>query len=366
MNKKTGEIELFRFIFCIVIVCIHAKNLWGENLVFVGGAFAVEYFFLVSGYLMMASISKLEKHPIQNLGKETTHFLLKKLQSFYPEVVLSFIIGFLFIATALKMPPLKFANTLLQSIGEVLLLQATGLGTNSINPPIWYIQTMLLCMVILYPLCRKYPEMSKYIIFPVTGTFLLGYLYQVCVHLRGPDTWMGITFKGNIRGMAELCIGASCYPITQKLKELDLTKIGKFFLSAIKWLCWIVLIVYMWYVGSKYKQDVFMVALFMLAIMISFSHQGIDTNWFQNKFCFFLGKLSLPVYLNHFFYAKYLKYFLPKDSSYMRQFVYYLVCIGISSLLVMALCSLYRKKLPEIKSYMSALFLKDQTTTISE
>lgn len=56
--RRAMEIELFRFAFCITIILVHAEYVIGENLLFPGASFGVEFFFLVSGYLMMAGIEK--------------------------------------------------------------------------------------------------------------------------------------------------------------------------------------------------------------------------------------------------------------------------------------------------------------------
>ncbi|MBE5916150.1 MAG: hypothetical protein E7273_04835 [Pseudobutyrivibrio ruminis] len=53
--KRNGAIELYRFIFAIVVMIYHfgkAHCFWGIP----GGYLAVEYFFMLSGYFMTSSI----------------------------------------------------------------------------------------------------------------------------------------------------------------------------------------------------------------------------------------------------------------------------------------------------------------------
>ncbi len=58
-NMRNGEIDFLRFLFSLIILLRHSSNIVGKKWYpFLGGAFAVEFFFLVSGYLMMASIHK--------------------------------------------------------------------------------------------------------------------------------------------------------------------------------------------------------------------------------------------------------------------------------------------------------------------
>lgn len=57
--KRNGKIELLRFLFAVIIVLHHSRQLLGdENCLFLGGSLGVEFFFIVSGYLMMSSIEK--------------------------------------------------------------------------------------------------------------------------------------------------------------------------------------------------------------------------------------------------------------------------------------------------------------------
>lgn len=55
MKKRNGSIELYRFLFALVIMVRHIKPLFvsnGYNRLFGRGALGVEFFFIVSGYLM--------------------------------------------------------------------------------------------------------------------------------------------------------------------------------------------------------------------------------------------------------------------------------------------------------------------------
>ena len=48
-SKRVGEIEFLRFVFSIIIVFHHSRNFIGnETSLFLNGAFAVEFFFVLS------------------------------------------------------------------------------------------------------------------------------------------------------------------------------------------------------------------------------------------------------------------------------------------------------------------------------
>ena len=79
-KNRNGKLELLRFLFSVIVMLLHAGNIPGfENRLFKTGAFSVEFFFLISGYLMMGSIERSMTYPQQeSIGKETFRFLRKK------------------------------------------------------------------------------------------------------------------------------------------------------------------------------------------------------------------------------------------------------------------------------------------------
>ena len=57
--KRNGAVDFWKFVFSVVIMCFHSLYFAGsEKYIFYDGANMVEYFFLVSGFLMASSIMK--------------------------------------------------------------------------------------------------------------------------------------------------------------------------------------------------------------------------------------------------------------------------------------------------------------------
>lgn len=80
-TSRNGKIDFLRFVFSICIVLNHAKIFLPAGPLadrFMGYSLAVEFFFLVSGYLLMATIEKAEKNRALPLPKETGRFMLRK------------------------------------------------------------------------------------------------------------------------------------------------------------------------------------------------------------------------------------------------------------------------------------------------
>ena len=98
-SNRNGKIEFLRFLFSVIIVIHHSRYILGDDqCLFLGGSLAVEFFFLVSGYLMMASIDRISarKAPGQDLGRETLGFLWRKARAVYPDLLIAWVIALVF------------------------------------------------------------------------------------------------------------------------------------------------------------------------------------------------------------------------------------------------------------------------------
>lgn len=304
--KHCGEIDLFRFVFAFIIVLRHTDALFGERLFFEGGAFGVEFFFLVSGYLMMASIDKMNNRPIVSLGDETLAYLKRKIASFYPELLLAFGMAFAVQSAAKKLDLIGMIKLACNSFFEIFLLSHSGIGGAHIIGPVWYLSTMILVMAILYPLIRKYQDTMTKIILPLLAIFILAFIVKNYNHFRTPGKWIFWGYKGFFRGAGELCLGTVLYWAAQWLKTFRFKPLMKVLLSLIKWVCWLVVIIYM--TKETLKYDAFCLALMAIAITIAFSQKAIESDLYPNKVFLLLGRFSLPLYLCHSCYANYLNH----------------------------------------------------------
>ena len=199
-KKRNAGIDFLRFVFAYITMLHHSRYVLGdENCVFLGGSLAVEFFFLVSGYLMMGSIekrklidataagtagnlnadgSKAAKAGGTSIGTETAQFLWRKVRSLLPEYLIAWGIGFAFVVVAEQMHAGGIWRAFRSYFFELTLLKMTGLFDGGINGVMWYVSSMLLCMAILYPLFRKYPDYMKKIGAPLIAVLLMGFLMR--------------------------------------------------------------------------------------------------------------------------------------------------------------------------------------------
>ena len=225
--KRNPEIEFLRFVFASMVVLHHSRYLFGDKAygLFIRGSFSVDFFFILSGCFLMQSVEKdnIKKEPI---ATSTVDHLKRKVSGLYAELVTANIIGLLFILLTATAPFKNIIGKAVRAIPSDYLFLRMCLCTPAINGPVWYISSMLICMAILYPLLRRWPEMMSKVALPLIAALLLGFLWKNCHSVLNPTFWMGFTYKGNIRAFAELSLGMMTYRMAGKIKNLRMTLAG--------------------------------------------------------------------------------------------------------------------------------------------
>lgn len=354
---RNGKIEFLRFIFSIIIVIHHSRYIFGDkNCLFLGGSLAVEFFFLVSGYLMMATIEKIRanKPEVSGLGQETFGFICKKVKAVYPDLLIAWVIAIVFAAYATKGSVVKLG---VDSFFEAMLVKMGGLPATSINGVTWYISSMLLCMAVLYPLIRKFPDMLKYVVLPLLVILSMGYLAGEFGTPRNPTLWIGFTMKGNIRALAEISLGAVIYHLVKEFQKMQLSWFGKLMVTLVEWAAYVIVIRYM-YNEKATERDYFFIVVMAVAVLLSFSHQGIDAKIFDNRFVGWLGKWSLPLYLGHTYYSYHLNKVLPEDTTDITKWVVYGGCTVVTSFAIWGLSVAVKKLTPMVARGTKRLLIK--------
>lgn len=317
-TEKNGKIEFLRFIFAVIICLRHSsyfvEEMFNSKAPFWGGAFAVEFFFIVSGYLMMATIEKRWNTENLDLTVETKRFLIRKFYGIYPKVLLAWVIGFFVTFVFNIQYSLKdMVIIAIQCIPELLMTSSAGVAVVQINSVSWYISAMLLSMAILYPLLLKYKTVARDIFIPLLTIFILGYLMKNTKSLRNPSLWIGFTTKGMLRGFCEIMMGVIVYKITYRIKKIEYTRLGSLILTLTEAIAYTAIIFYC--TQKSGKNDFIFIFVYMAAIAITFSNKTIGSRFFQNKVCWFLGKFSVYLYLNHYYYAVNLKNIMPENVT---------------------------------------------------
>lgn len=400
MRKQHNvTIDFLRFLFSVIVVLHHSRYVLGDdNCYFLGGSLAVEFFFFVSGYLLLVGADKagrkngagyllpgdvdmagrteaagLETKGVgagyllpggldktgkteaagagtNGIGAETLHFILHKIRSFLPEFLIAWWIGFVLIGVVRQYGVLDYLKAFGNDFWELTLVKMSGLFTHGIDGAMWYLSAMLLGMALLYPLLRTKRDLMTHLVCPLLALFLYGYLCQAEGHPRDPIVWLGLCYKGLVRAVAGLCTGVVICMAVRRIKKLapaGLTKLGNALAIGAQLLCLILTIRYM-AEQEPSEYDYFYMFLLMLLVLISFSGFGLESVLGNSQrlhlLSAFLGKYSLSLYLGHLYFAQHVNELLPEElySGKIRMTVY-LAAAFANGLLVMGLSALYRR-----------------------
>lgn len=381
MRKQHNvTIDFLRFLFSVIVVLHHSRYVLGDdNCYFLGGSLAVEFFFFVSGYLLLVGADKagrkngagyllpggvdmagrteaagLETKGVgagtTGIGSETLHFILHKIRSFLPEFLIAWWIGFVLIGVVRQYGVLDYLKAFGNDFWELTLVKMSGLFTHGIDGAMWYLSAMLLGMAILYPLLRTKRDLMTHLVCPLLALFLYGYLCQAEGHPRDPIVWLGLCYKGLVRAIAGLCTGVVICMAVRRLKRFfpsGLTKTGNALAIGVQLLCLILAIRYM-AEQEPSEYDYFYMFLLMLLVLLSFAGFGLESVLGNSQrlhlLSAFLGKYSLSLYLGHLYFAQHVNELLPEElySGKIRMTVY-LAAAFANGLLVMGLSALYRR-----------------------
>lgn len=349
-SERNMGVELLRFIFAIIIVLGHGYGTFSEEglpvWIVKQGAIGVEFFFVLSGILMGKKVLKVkqsENESYEKIGNETINFIKKKYVSIFPTHVLVFIIMYIEYVVWNQLGCLESLWLLISALPEFFLIYMSGLRLTDINPNDWYISAMLLAMLIIYPWLRKFRGLFSKVISPTLSLIIFGYLYQVTGTITPSGTLMmgGVFLKGTLRGIAEICLGITVYELLIVLNGKKFTQLGIVLLRFIEVGCYLstIFVACTNVNGSWYFVFVFILAL---GLLISFSQYSVFKVLPDIPYIFYLGDLSMTIFVCQRIVLYPLDKFRPLESFETNIGVFVIGTLGLS--VILKLCIDFMKK----------------------
>ena len=348
---RNGRIEFFRFVFAVIVMIFHGKNVMddGKIRIMFSGRLGVEFFFLVSGYLMAAAIAKIiERGENFSVSRESEKFLLKKFLSVYPMVVVSFCIYVIFSCCIQEQSILGLMVFVIRRLPNLFLMEQTGVFLSTMNGT-WYLSSMLIAMAILFPLGIKHYRFMRRIGYGLIALLVAGYMMQFAKNLSGPTTIIGdFTFRGNLRAVSEIALGAVCFEGASQLRKYQYTKLGRLLLGALEAAAYAVSIGYMVF-HEKSKYDFYILLLLAVGVTLTFSGCNYNFKIWDKRIFAFLGKASLYIYLGHITFARDLTFLIGEGVSNRMAMVIF-IALGLSNAaLLWAISEIIRKNMPKVR-----------------
>ena len=304
MKKHNGVISIWKFIFAIEILLHHLIYLRpeGNTLAHFGCAsIGVDFFFMVSGWLLAKKAeSEWKRGDGRPLYEATWSFLLGKIKGVFPYVLFSWLI---FLGITLIVVKPGTMSVLMSTLDLTFLLAAIKPDYNILGG-CWYLSAMMISMLLIYPLEKKYRKNFSLIIAPLFAVFFGGYMLQNCPSLRDWKASTGHMHVGLLKAIFEISLGTTAYELSEKLKDIRFKKAGKMLLSLAELgSLGFVLFMNLWYNDVR-KYDALWILLIFFGVSVAFSGRTFFFEICCNRVFYYLEKLSTALYLNNFVFVR--------------------------------------------------------------
>lgn len=359
MNKERNYfIDLLKFIFSIIIVIYHSWIFTGGfgNGYFNRGYLAVEFYFIVTGYLFIKSIETKKEEG--NIGLLNLKNIRNKIKPLIPSILFALLLG-LIINVICK--NIRIGYLVSNSFISELFLFSFFNDPILINVSIWYIMVILLILFILYPIAKKYHKTFNYYIVPLLLIITISIIKYLNIEIFNPQGYKYVLINGFYRGIIGISLGVITYEISELLKRLNPVKIIKVLLTLLEISMYLVLIINMQY---ELIDTYLTYILYVSSISLTFSK--ISNTKFINLSIFEkIGKLGFMMYLTNIPIRTLLlnKYI---NHSYNEILLVYIIGVIIASIICYILSEviLKSKKYLELKSKIKKLFIKSSKNDI--
>ncbi len=328
MSTRSGNVDFAKFIASMLIVAHHIYHLGISGYPFHEAWVYVEFFLLITGFYTAKHFSVV---PAENKPKEAFQYTLKKFLPIFPY---AFIISFAGWVTNgiidwLQNPEYIWKNFVINFMGRFpfdLLLLTESFGYPLITP-LWYISAMLIVFPLFCLIVQIKNRYAKLII-----CFVLPLLYY---------GWIGVSGNRDfphdlLRVMAGMMLGLVVYEISQIFAS-QIALVPKHVLTFIELAAFVypILCCYNNYAELNYTTTrVYLLCFFvnLLLCLPGFSY----TSDIKGKLVSYLGKLSLPIFITHWYVGTIVKLIAERKEwgNGIRIAVYYASSIVFSMLLM--------------------------------
>ena len=347
---RKNSIPFWRIVFTLLIIMLHSG--YTE-----GGYIGVEFFFLVSGFLLAKSY----------YGDKLTsvkQYVQKRILRLYPMYLLSIVI-FIALLSTLDFTSSDFTireyfvnvlDNIVANWRSVLMLQLFGDGAIIINSPAWYVVALFWVALIYYILMKVLPKKAFVVVVTVTSVAVLVCCFIFIGHL---DLWENKTLyvsQGVFRAYAEIGLGILIYIIKEALeKKIRINKKAALVVELIGYIAVLVAITF----TKHTRLDFVLLMIMALCVLLSFTeHKGA---FFHNKVVTTISGYTYGTYMNHSVFVVLLMIFaVPFDNlPQLLKLLWILLAAAVTGVVSENVIRLIMKKLSKLdkKTVYNTIFI---------
>lgn len=339
MREYNCIIAAQRLLFAFVIVLFHGHHFTDSSYyLFMGGAIAVDFFFLLSGAMLGRTIDNTLNST--DIGTETLLFMKHRITRLVPEFYVAWLIGGGLDAINYK-SVIEFMKRLITSAGEFLLIDQSGFLNVRFNDTTWYISALLIVSFIIYPIAIKDKNRFFFIISPLGFILLFGYTYQNWESITVLN-WNGLCYNTLIRGAMGIFAGCICYRIARYLMKFKFKTWVRIFISMLSWFPIIAVLSYaLFHNMTVWSWYIFL--MFMVSLIATLTNQGIEKTLISEKASRWCNEFAYTIYLGHGPWRWFLKSRLPETWGYYRKILFYILISAVTALVIMYTSKVMKK-----------------------
>ena len=330
-TERNRSIEFFRFFFISMICVWHLLH----NRAFHHGYLGVEFFFILSGALLLKSVNK---HPETG----ALDYTINKFLRFFPKYVVSLIPIFVLV-NYMGAKDLSFntiVDIIFRFVSECFMLQNVGIFPGGANYPLWYLCVLLYGGGLIYSKLRHSRKLALGVILPIFVIF--GYQLIFCNNNSCIERWDnsdGI-YLPFVRGIADMSLGVLLMAFISLKRSLLCNHLLLVNMLSIFGLCGVIA---QSVILPSHDQYILIFVPFIL--MACFLDNTIFNRLFSHKIWEILGGLSFEMFLIHAFIIKCFSHTIMHTlSSTWLTVCCYLVIVTVSAYLFKILFSIFMQK----------------------
>lgn len=337
-SKKNIHLELYRILFTFIIIFHHYDM--GLKGFINQGYIAVEFFFILSGFLLMQTV----EHKKINISPYA--YLLDRVKRLYPAYILAFLIlGMLvFLINCIK--GIEFdVKGIYIVLAEILIVNNLGIvesiATNNVT---WYICSLLFSSFIVYATIKYNKKLAINIIFPVLILIIYG---TICVN--GIEHWshIGPFYIPLLRGVGGVSVGVLTYKAFDNIVKKHI--INKYAIGIIE-IIDVLMISYIIFSSETIKEGYCIILFSILIICASINNMssksrfnGVINNWGNKCYYLYLNQILIIIIFEQM--SKVLRYI---GIPYFVQIIIFTILNIVYSILfekILMICRKYCKKM---------------------
>lgn len=321
-------IEIWRFVFMCIVCLLHFETAYsgGTNRIFACGYLGVEFFFILSGFMMMNHAERSNDTAVK--------YVYERIKRFAPSLVISYCILIVNSILQFNWGPVRAIQEIYNHIWEYLFLNCTGVHWEIWNGVTWYISALLIVSYFLYWLIKR----DEKIFIEFLGPLLIFLIYSWYAYQgNGLDyhlQWERISTSAISRAVGGMSIGCILFHTNKKLisQKVKICVGGGTCIEIIAIIMILINIIF------AEKNSFNLLVLFLFPVLIIFEYNGwnIWRKYCAKRFIKVLGKVSIDMYLNQVFFIGFFMRIHSKSNFFIDCSLYLigLFCLAFFLLLL--------------------------------